>query len=113
MDCVLSKETLQRQYTIIVSQLQLRVQGRVYEIELYNEPGLATKISDYFDQENARDDTLLLLQTLFFALDEKPLEDDPDYLHYTPREEIEKLLTKLDAVQDLDDFVLNGNFKRL
>jgi hypothetical protein len=120
MDCVLSKETLERQYTIIVSQLQVRVQGQVYEVEFYNEPALAAKIRDYFAQENARGDAALLLQAMFFALDEKPLETDPDCLHFLPLEEIQKLLAKLDPIYDTpsldnfaDDFALNGQIKRL
>ena len=121
MDGVVSKETLERQYTITVSQLRIHVQGQAYEIELYNEPGLANKIKTHFAQENVRHDAITLLQAMFFALDETATSQDPIHLHFLPLEEIRALMVKLDPLtygyKSLDEFgecfALNGQLKRL
>jgi hypothetical protein len=111
------KETISRQYTIAVSQFRITVGDKIYDVELYNESVLASKIADYFKQPSAQQDAELFLRAMSFALDDEDKQDDEEELPSLTK--IMDLMIKIDPAygslsitEFVDNFALNGQIKR-
>lgn len=90
---------------------------RIYDVELYNESVLASKIADYFARADAQQDAGLFLRAMSFALDNEDKEGDEEEL--PPLTKIMDLMIKIDPAygsfnisEFAENFALNGQIKR-
>lgn len=75
MNFVVQKETLTRQYTLVVSELVIQLERSQYRILLFNNTSLANSIGYYFSQPRSDQEVRLVLDALLYALEELPNAD--------------------------------------
>lgn len=71
----MQKETLSRQYTLLISELEITLENCQYRILLYNNTSLANAIGSYFSESNTQPEIPLLLDALLYGLEELPDAD--------------------------------------